>query len=65
MATSCASYGAQCRLRPVTVESEEVGFGLSGGAEYVCVADCSSDQECYTQTCLNGPCLYCDVNTSA
>ena len=65
MADSCAAYGAQCRLRPVTIESEEGGVGLSGGAEYVCVADCSSDQECYTQTCLNGPCLFCDVNTSA
>lgn len=65
MNQSCAAYGAQCRLRPVTIESEEVGVGLSGGAEYVCVADCSSNQECYTQTCLNGPCLFCDVNTSS
>ena len=65
MAGSCADFGAQCRLRPVTVESEEVGVGLSGGAEYVCVADCTNNRECYTQTCLNGPCLYCDINTSA
>lgn len=62
---SCAPYGAQCRLRPVTIESEEAGVTLSGGADYVCVADCNSDRECYTQTCLNGPCLFCDVNTSA
>jgi len=62
---SCTPYGAQCRLRPVTIEAQEGGLGLSGGADWVCVADCQSDRECYTQTCLNGPCLFCDVNSSA
>ena len=57
---SCAAVGGVCSLRPLSVEVE-----LQGGQafDWVCAADCSADNHCYPQACLNGPCLYCDTGS--
>jgi len=56
-AYSCVSAGGRCSMRPASVKQENPGFG------FVCSSDCASDQQCFTQTCLNGPCRFCDVTT--
>ncbi|MFT7582847.1 MAG: hypothetical protein ACI9MR_004531, partial [Myxococcota bacterium] len=29
----------------------------------VCAADCTTDNQCFTEECLNGPCRFCDTGT--
>ncbi len=38
---------------------------VSGGAEgrRVCTVDCSIDDQCFSQQCLNGPCRFCDAGS--
>ena len=58
---SCSGVGGVCSLRPLSVEVEIAGpSGSDDAFDWVCTADCRADQHCYTQECLNGPCMYCD-----
>lgn len=60
---TCRASGGQCTLLPVTIEPENLE-GSEQDFSWVCAADCTFDRECYTQNCLNGPCLYCDRDRS-
>ncbi|MBI5497715.1 MAG: hypothetical protein HY904_22095 [Deltaproteobacteria bacterium] len=56
---SCSAHGGRCTLRPVSVEQMNSGF------RWVCVADCVADTQCFTQSCLNGPCRFCQTGEQA
>ncbi len=57
-AYACSTTGGRCSMRPASTKQENPGYG------FVCSSDCASDQQCFTQTCLNGPCRFCDTATS-
>lgn len=58
--TACVAAGGRCTLRPLAVEQEhDDGTAF----DWVCAADCQTDLQCYTQSCLNGPCNFCDQRT--
>ena len=58
---SCADSGGRCTLRPEAVEQENPNAGGStAGWDWVCAADCTTDNQCFTEACLNGPCRFCD-----
>jgi hypothetical protein len=61
--TACAAQNARCSLRPASVRTGD--FDSPVGPAWVCAVDCSSDAECFTQTCTNGPCRYCEEQTGA
>ena len=61
---SCVATGGRCTIRPGTVEQENVGRNPAL-FDFVCAADCASDNQCFTQACLNGPCRFCDDNANA
>ena len=59
---ACVDQGAHCTLRPLTIEQEHTGeAGSSSAFDWVCTSDCSVDQQCFEQACLNGPCRYCEA----
>ena len=61
---SCADSGGRCTLRPASIEQENTNTSGSGSDwDWICAADCVTDNQCFTETCLNGPCRYCE-NTS-
>ena len=62
--TDCMDYGAHCVLKPASVELSS-SDAIDSDFSWVCAADCNFDRECYTQSCMNGPCLFCDQDRSS
>jgi|GEM_PF-1930204 len=61
---SCAASGGRCTLRPESVEQENPSAaGSTAGWDWVCAADCTTDNQCFTEACLNGPCRFCDAGS--
>ncbi|MGM0577189.1 MAG: LamG-like jellyroll fold domain-containing protein [Myxococcota bacterium] len=61
---SCAETGGRCTLRPQSVEQENTNEeGSQESWDWVCAADCTTDNQCFSQACLNGPCRFCDQAT--
>ncbi|MFT7582973.1 MAG: hypothetical protein ACI9MR_004659, partial [Myxococcota bacterium] len=61
---SCADFGGRCTLRPESVEQENTNTdGSTAIWDWVCAADCTTDNQCFTEECLNGPCRFCDTGT--
>ena len=61
--TACAAQNARCTLRPSSVRTSD--FDGPTAPRWVCAVDCSSDAECFTQSCTNGPCRFCEEQTSS
>lgn len=59
---ACVDQGGACALRPVSVRS---GDGSSEQLRFVCTAECTIDNQCYTEACANGPCLFCAQETGS
>ena len=59
---ACVEHGGRCTLRPLAVEQEHEPASVTDpGFDWVCTSECNVDQQCYSQACLNGPCMYCDT----
>ncbi|MBI5497402.1 MAG: hypothetical protein HY904_20475 [Deltaproteobacteria bacterium] len=61
--TACAAQNARCTLRPASVRTSD--FDGPTPPRWVCAVDCAADAECFTQSCSNGPCRFCEEPTGS